>query len=69
VWLIFALLAFGSLFGFVGLIVAVPVAAAFGVLLRFAVSLYRASALYTDLPQDHIRLLQKTAVMADAKED
>jgi predicted PurR-regulated permease PerM len=69
VWLIFALLAFGSLFGFVGLIVAVPVAAALGVLLRFAVSLYRGSSLYTDLPQDHIKLLQKTAAMADARED
>ena len=46
VWLMFALLAFGSLFGFTGLIVAVPVAAAVGVLLRFAVRRYRASPLY-----------------------
>ena len=46
VWLMFALLAFGSLFGFTGLIVAVPVAAAIGVLLRFAVRRYRASPLY-----------------------
>ena len=36
VWLMFALFAFGYLFGFVGLLVAVPLAAAIGVLLRFA---------------------------------
>jgi predicted PurR-regulated permease PerM len=48
VWLIFALLAFGSLFGFTGLITAVPFAAAAGVILRFAVKRYRASNLYTN---------------------
>jgi predicted PurR-regulated permease PerM len=47
VWLIFALLAFGSLFGFTGLITAVPIAAAAGVILRFAVRRYRESDLYT----------------------
>ncbi len=47
VWLMFALLAFGYLFGFVGLLVAVPVAAAIGVLVRFAISQYLASPLYT----------------------
>ncbi len=47
VWLIFALLAFGSLFGFTGLIVAVPLAAAVGVILRFAVKRYRESELFT----------------------
>ena len=36
VWIIFALLAFGYLFGFVGLLVAVPLAATIGVLTRFA---------------------------------
>ena len=46
-WLMFALLAFGSLFGFTGLIVAVPVAAAAGVLLRFALVRYRHSPIYT----------------------
>ena len=40
VWLMFALFAFGALFGFVGLLVAVPAAAAVGVLVRFAVSRY-----------------------------
>lgn len=50
VWLIFALLAFGYLFGFVGLVLAVPVAAAAGVLMRFALGRYRASPLYTGNP-------------------
>ena len=47
VWVIFALLAFGYLFGFVGLLVAVPLAATIGVLVRFALQRYRASVLYT----------------------
>ena len=46
VWLLFALSVFGSLFGFVGLLVAVPVAAVIGVLARFALDRYRASPLY-----------------------
>ncbi len=46
VWLMFALFAFGSLFGFSGMIVAVPVAAALGVVLRFLARRYRASAIY-----------------------
>jgi predicted PurR-regulated permease PerM len=46
VWLLFALSAFGSLFGFVGLLVAVPVAAAIGVFLRFSVGRYQTSILY-----------------------
>jgi predicted PurR-regulated permease PerM len=47
VWLIFALLACGYLFGFVGLLLAVPLAAAAGVLTRFALGRYRESQLYT----------------------
>jgi predicted PurR-regulated permease PerM len=47
VWLMFALFAFGYLFGFVGLLLAVPLAAAAGVLIRFALQRYRASPLYT----------------------
>ena len=46
VWLMFALSVFGSLFGFVGMLVAVPVAAAMGVLIRFAISQYQGSVLY-----------------------
>jgi predicted PurR-regulated permease PerM len=69
VWLMFALLAFGSLFGFVGLIVAVPLSAAGGVLLRFAMSRYRASALYTDLPPVYSKLLQKTPTGTTAEQE
>ncbi|HZL30133.1 MAG TPA: AI-2E family transporter [Pseudolabrys sp.] len=47
VWLIFALLAFGYLFGFVGLLVAVPLAATIGVLCRFALRRYLESSLFT----------------------
>ncbi len=47
VWVIFALLAFGYLFGFVGLLVAVPLAATIGVLVRFvAAALSPKLALY-----------------------
>jgi len=49
VWLIFALSVFGALFGFVGMLVAVPLAAAFGVLARFATEQYRHSRLYQGL--------------------
>lgn len=50
VWLIFALFAFGSLLGFLGLMIAVPFAAAVGVLLRFAIRRYRASEFYLGMP-------------------
>jgi len=43
----FALFAFGYLFGFVGLLIAVPLASAIGVLTRFALRTYYASSLYT----------------------
>ncbi len=46
VWLIFALFAFGYLFGFAGLLLAVPMAAAAGVLVRYALARYLASRLY-----------------------
>jgi predicted PurR-regulated permease PerM len=45
-WVIFALFAGGALFGFVGLLIAVPVCAAIGVLARFAIGRYKDSALY-----------------------
>lgn len=47
VWLMLALSVFGTLFGFVGLLVAVPVGAALGVVVRFAVERYKTSALFT----------------------
>ncbi|MEE2952124.1 Predicted PurR-regulated permease PerM [Fulvimarina manganoxydans] len=46
VWLMFALFAFGALFGFVGLLIAVPASAAIGVLARFGLSQYLQSELY-----------------------
>ncbi|OQM73240.1 AI-2E family transporter [Manganibacter manganicus] len=46
VWLMFALFAFGALFGFVGLLIAVPAAAAIAVLVRFAIARYLESPLY-----------------------
>ncbi len=47
VWLMFALLAFGYVFGFLGLLVAVPLAAAAGVLIRYGLQRYLESPLYT----------------------
>ena len=52
VWLMFALFAFGYLFGFVGLLIAVPAAAAIAVLIRFALDRYLASPLYHGHGQD-----------------
>ncbi len=49
VWLLFSLSAFGALFGFVGLLVAVPVAASIGVISRFAIAQYKDSRLYQGL--------------------
>lgn len=46
VWLMFALFAFGLLFGFVGLLVAIPAAAAVGVLVRYALGRYLESPIY-----------------------
>ncbi|OIQ76903.1 pheromone autoinducer 2 transporter [mine drainage metagenome] len=46
VWLLFALSAFGTLFGFVGLLAAVPISATIGVLARFGVKKYLESQLY-----------------------
>lgn len=48
VWLMFALFAFGSLFGFVGLFIAVPASAMIAVLVRFALKRYLESDLYDD---------------------
>ncbi|MCC7320468.1 MAG: AI-2E family transporter [Rubellimicrobium sp.] len=46
VWLILALSVMGGLFGFVGMLVAVPVSAVIGVLARIAVERYRAGPVY-----------------------
>lgn len=50
VWIMFALLAGGALFGFVGILLAVPVSAVIGVLVRFALKRYLQSPLYTGSP-------------------
>ena len=50
VWVIFALLAGGALFGFVGLLLAVPSAAVIGVLTRFAVARYLGSRFFRGDP-------------------
>ena len=47
VWLMFALFAFGSLFGFVGMLIAVPATAAIGVLVRFGIGQYMQSGIYS----------------------
>ena len=46
VWIMFALLAGGALFGFVGVLIAVPVAAVVGVLVRHLIGRYRDSQYY-----------------------
>ncbi len=58
VWVIFALFAGGAVLGFLGMLLAMPVAAAVGVLVRFAVTEYRDSEIY--LGHEHA---------ADATED
>ena len=66
VWLMFALFAFGYVFGFVGLLLAVPLAAAAGVLVRFALNKYLASKLYRGDPRE-IPTLKKPPVRNRAK--
>lgn len=47
-WILFGLLAGGTLFGFVGVLLAVPMTAVIGVLTKFAVKRYRESSLYQE---------------------
>ncbi len=51
VWLMFALFAFGYLFGFVGLLLAVPLAAAAGVFVRYGLGQYLKSKFYRGMPE------------------
>lgn len=55
VWLLFALSAFGSAFGFVGMLVAVPVAASLGVFARFGIERYNMSLLYRGFHRDEAK--------------
>lgn len=52
VWLLFALSVFGSLFGFVGMLVAVPIAAMIGVVARWGIGQYKRSLLYRGTSKD-----------------
>ena len=63
VWLMFALFAFGALFGFVGLLIAVPAAAAVAVLVRFAIARYLESPLY----KGHVEDAEAEAIAAAPK--
>ncbi|WP_442577781.1 AI-2E family transporter [Mesorhizobium sp. ASY16-5R] len=69
VWLMFALFAFGALFGFVGLLIAVPAAAAIAVLVRFAISRYLASPLYVGHSQDADAAVERQTIDVIAKVD
>ena len=53
VWVIFALLAFGTLFGFVGVMLALPAAAVTGVLVRFALARYLTSPFFDPTHSKH----------------
>lgn len=59
VWLMFALVAFGSFFGFVGLLLAVPLAAMAGVLARFALRRYLESPLYSGVRAEKVLVIEK----------
>jgi len=60
VWLLLALSIFGALFGFVGMLVAVPVSAMIGVIVRFLVAEYRNGRLYLGLAA-----LERDAALSD----
>ena len=49
VWLLIALSVFGSIFGFIGMLVAVPVAAVMGVVIRYVIGQYKVGRLYKGL--------------------
>ena len=49
-WILFALLAAGALFGFTGILLAVPAAAVVGVLGRFSIQQYKQSVAYLGPP-------------------
>ena len=68
VWLMFALFAFGALFGFVGVLVAVPLAAAVGVLVRFALRRYLESDLY-QLPSNVVLTIDEKAKVERVSEE
>jgi predicted PurR-regulated permease PerM len=68
VWLIFALSAFGSLFGFVGLLIAVPSAAAIGVIGRFLIEQYKQGGLYRGSAEWQARTAENGAAGQEERE-
>jgi predicted PurR-regulated permease PerM len=60
VWMMFALLAFSYVFGFLGLLLAVPLAAIVGVLVRYGLARYLSSKLYTGVPPPAVTVLPKS---------
>ncbi len=62
-WILFALLAGGSLFGILGMLLAVPVVAVIGVLAAFTIAEYRKSPYY----QDKVKPQKTAAKKAPAK--
>lgn len=66
-WVLFALLAGGSLFGLVGMLLGVPVAAVIGVLLSFSITEYKNSALYASKPPAKKKAAKKSAKKTTTK--
>jgi predicted PurR-regulated permease PerM len=69
VWLMFALFAFGYAFGFVGLLLAVPLAAAAGVLVRFGLKQYLGSRLYLGFGEDADPVPVPVAIIAEEQQE
>ncbi|MCF6316578.1 MAG: AI-2E family transporter [Marinosulfonomonas sp.] len=65
VWLLFALSVFGSLFGFVGMLLAVPVAAIIGVLIRFGIGQYQDGRLYQGVAGQTVKAETDTDTAAE----
>jgi predicted PurR-regulated permease PerM len=66
VWLMFALFAFGALFGFLGLLIAVPAASSLAVLVRFGLGKYLDSPFY----RGQIRLSgHRLSELTDARDE
>ena len=69
-WIMFALLASGALFGFTGILLAVPLAAVIGVLGRFAIQQYKRSGAYLGPPgaQEQEEVVERDGPGNDANE-
>ena len=72
VWIIFALLAGGALFGFTGVLLAVPVASVIGVLIRFSIARYLESPLFhgdmEPVEDESEEVAEDTEQISDAEE-